>query len=171
MKKTFLAVAVLFSAATSFAQTEVTTEPDGTKIIRGFMTRSQLVNDTAFKWYNENQKNYAPNAGSMQTIRTYKDSVHILAFGGTWCDDTKQILPKVTALTDASGFSPDRFTLIGVDRNKKTLYHLAEAFNVTRVPTFIILKNGKEIGRVVEYGNMGMPDKEVADIIAAAFKK
>jgi hypothetical protein len=69
-------------------------------------------------------------------------------------------------LSDASGLSPDRITLIGVDHNKKTIQHLSEAFNVTNVPTFIVMKNGKEIGRVVEYGTTGMFDRELGQIIA-----
>ena len=51
-------------------------------------------------------------------------------------------------------FLQDRVTLIGVDREKKTLSHLSEALNVTNVPTIIVLKNGKEMGRVVEYGKL-----------------
>jgi hypothetical protein len=34
------------------------------------------------------------------------------------------------------------------------------------VPTFIILQNGKEMGRVVEYGKTGNVEKELADIVA-----
>jgi hypothetical protein len=64
-----------------------------------------------------------------------------------------------------AGFSKDRVTLIGVDRSKKTLSHLAEALNVKNVPTIIVLKNGKEIGRVVEYGKYGMFDKELGEVI------
>jgi thiol-disulfide isomerase/thioredoxin len=171
MKKLLLATATLFLSVIGFAQNEVTTETDGTKIIKGFITRAELANEPSFTWMAENQKNYTPNASTLQALKTYKDSVHILAFGGTWCGDTKHILPQVLSVADAAGFSPDRMTIIGVDRSKKTLQHLTEAFNVTRVPTFIVLKDGKEIGRVVEYGNIGMPDKEIGDIITAGFKK
>jgi hypothetical protein len=34
------------------------------------------------------------------------------------------------------------------------------------VPTIIVLKDGKEIGRVVEYGKTGMFDKELGEIIS-----
>ncbi|HYK56211.1 MAG TPA: thioredoxin family protein, partial [Flavisolibacter sp.] len=67
--------------------------------------------------------------------------------------------------------SQDRVVLLGVDHNKKTIEHLAEAFGVTNVPTFIVMKNGKEIGRVVEYGKYGMFDKELGEIISGAAKK
>jgi hypothetical protein len=38
------------------------------------------------------------------------------------------------------------------------------------VPTFIVIKDGKEVGRVVEYGKEGQLDKELGHIVAAAFK-
>lgn len=99
-----------------------------------------------------------------------KDAVQLVIFGGTWCDDTKQLLPKFFSTADAAGVAESRITLIGVDRSKKTLYNLAEAFGVTNVPTFIVMKDGKEIGRVVEYGKTGTPEKEVAELIAGAKK-
>lgn len=167
----FIAFALVLSYV-SFAQNnEVTFEKDGTKIVRGFLTKRDLVTDTSFRWFAENQKGYTPNADAVQALRTYKDSVNIIAFGGTWCGDTKHILPQFYATADAAGFSPDRITLIGVDRNKKTIQNLSEAFGITNVPTFIIMKNGKEVGRVVEYGNYGLPDKEVGELVAKAFKK
>jgi hypothetical protein len=55
--------------------------------------------------------------------------------------------------------------VIGVDRNKKTISHLTEAFNVINVPTVIVMKDGKELGRVVEYGRYGMVENDLADIV------
>jgi thiol-disulfide isomerase/thioredoxin len=163
----FIAFVLLISAQAAFAQpAEVTLEPTGTKILKGFVTQAQLATDTSFKWYAENQKGFTPDAATVQSIRAAKDSIYILAFGGTWCGDTKHILPQVYATIDAAGFSPDHFTLLGVDRNKKTINHLSESFGITNVPTFIVLKNGKEIGRVVEYGKIGMPEREIGEIVA-----
>jgi thiol-disulfide isomerase/thioredoxin len=161
-----LFIASLLSIATWAQPAEVTKDGSGNKVIRGFMTQKELTTDSSFQWYAANLKGYTPLEGTVQAFKNAKDSIHILAFGGTWCDDTKHILPKFFATTDAAGFSADHITLLGVDLNKKTINHLSEAFNVTRVPTFIVLKNGKEIGRVVEYGKIGMPEKEVGEIIA-----
>ena len=98
-------------------------------------------------------------------MKAQKDSVHYMVFGGTWCSDTQNILPKFFALTDAAGIAPAHITLIGVDRSKKTIHHLTEAFNVTRVPTIIVMKNGIETGRVVEHGKYGMFDKELGEVL------
>ncbi|HVE61307.1 MAG TPA: thioredoxin family protein [Chitinophagaceae bacterium] len=170
MKK-FLFILSLFITQFVFAQSaEITKDASGNKIIKGFMTKNDIAGDSAFAWYAQNQKGYEPDPGALQAFKSAKDSIHILAFAGTWCSDTKTLLPKFFALTDAAGFSQDRITLLGVDRNKKTIHHLAEAFKIINVPTFIVLKNGEEIGRVVEYGKYGMIDKELGEIINSSSK-
>ena len=167
MMKQLLFVAVLFSSAlAAVAQTEVSRDAGGNKIIKGFMSRQELATDSAFSWFALNQKGYTPEQNAVQAFRNQKDSINIIAFGGTWCGDTRNLLPKFFALTDAAGFSNDRVTLIGVDHSKKTIQHLTEAFGVTHVPTFIVMKNGKEIGRVVEYGRYGMFDRELGEIVS-----
>ena len=89
---------------------------------------------------------------------------------GTWCEDSQFIIPKFYLLLDAAGFSQDRVTLIGVDRKKQTLSHLTEALNITNVPTIIVLKNGKEAGRVIEFGKNGLFDMELGDILKSLDK-
>ncbi len=145
---------------------EISYDVHGNKIIKGFISKKELVTDTAFTWFAKNQSGYVPDLSALQALRAGKDSISIIAFGGTWCGDTKNILPKFYLLADAAGLSPDQITLIGVDHNKKTIQHLSEAFNITNVPTFIVMKNGKEVGRVVEYGHYGMFDKELGEIVS-----
>jgi thiol-disulfide isomerase/thioredoxin len=173
MKKiAFLSIA-LFTATLLFAQSavEISRDHNGSKVLKGFIAKKELVTDTAFSWFVQSQKSFTPNADVVKQYAAAKDSVNILVFGGTWCDDTKHLLPNFIATTDAAGFPVDHITLIGVDRNKKTLFNLSETFNITNVPTFIAMKNGKEIGRVVEYGRMGMPEKELAEMITASAAK
>ncbi|MBD0296897.1 MAG: thioredoxin family protein [Flavisolibacter sp.] len=167
----FLLMAVLAVQAVAAQSAEVSRDASGNKILKGFITKNELASDTAFRWFAENQKGYTPEQNALQALRQNKDAVHILAFGGTWCGDTKYILPKFFMLADAAGISPDHITLLGVDHNKKTIQHLSEAFNIINVPTFIVLKNGQEVGRVVEYGKYGMFDKELGEIVAAGAKK
>jgi thiol-disulfide isomerase/thioredoxin len=165
MKQILIAAFVIFSVQIASAQTEITREANGTKVVKGFMTKQELATDSAFTWYAENQKGYTPDQNALQLLRANRDSINIVAFGGTWCGDTKYILPKFFVLADAAGLSPDRVTMLGVDRSKKTIQHLSEAFGITNVPTLIVMKNGKEVGRVVEYGHTGLFDKDLAEIL------
>ena len=170
MKKVFFLLITIVSAQFVFAQTpaaEVSHE-GSTKIIKGFMSKKELASDTAFSWYAQNVKSFSPNADVVKQYAANKAGISLVVFGGTWCGDTKALLPKFFATTDAAGIGESQITLIGVDRSKKSLFNLTEAFGITNVPTFIVMKNGKEVGRVVEYGKIGSPEKEVADIISAA---
>ncbi|MDQ6609209.1 MAG: hypothetical protein M3Y85_05255, partial [Bacteroidota bacterium] len=139
MKKFFIFTIAVLSVTYIFAQSglEVSREANGTKILKGFIPKSVLTTDTAFNWYAQNAKGYTPATEAVQQFTAARDSVNLIIFGGTWCGDTKHLLPQFFTTTDAAGFPENRITLIGVDRSKKTLYNLSEAFNITNVPTFI----------------------------------
>jgi thiol-disulfide isomerase/thioredoxin len=166
MKKLLFILAIGFAINVSAQDTQVTTESGGTKIIKGFFTKKDIATDSSFTWFAANQQGYTPEQNALQALKANRDSINIIAFGGTWCGDTRNILPKFFVLADAAGLPQDRITLIGVDRSKKTIQHLSEAFNIVNVPTIIVMKNGKELGRVVEYGKYGMFDKELGEIIS-----
>lgn len=166
MKQFLLIAVVLLSAQIVFSQTEVSQDASGNKVLKGFVTKQVLATDSSFKWFAENQKDYKPDQNALQLLRANRDSINIMAFGGTWCGDTKFILPKFFVLADAAGLSQDRITLLGVDHNKKTIEHMSEVFGITNVPTIIVMKNGKEMGRVVEYGHTGLFDRDLAEILA-----
>lgn len=170
MRRILLAATLLISVF-SFAQTQYEVSHNGgDKILKGIISRDLIGNDTSFKWYSQNQAGYQPNETAVNALKAKSSGLQLIVFAGTWCSDTKIILPKFFALTDAATFSSEQITLIGVDRNKKTLSHLAEALGVVNVPTIIVMKEGKEIGRVVEYGKTGAWDKELGEIINAISK-
>ncbi len=165
-------VLTLLLSHTGFAQNqfEVLVERPGEKSLKGIISREVLENDSSFKWYAENLKGYSPNAKALEGLKKQADSIQLLAFMGTWCEDSHFVIPKFYSLLDAAGFSKQRVTLIGVDRSKKTLSHLAEALDVKNVPTLIVLKNGKEMGRVVEFGKYGMFDMDLGEILSSMDK-
>ena len=165
MKKILLAVLVGFCLSPAFSQGFEVINEGSQHILKGFISRDQLEKDTSYKWYASNKSGYTPNAEALAALSGNKDSIQLIVFMGTWCGDSHFIIPKFYSLTDAGGFSQDRITLFGVDRRKKTISHLTEALNVKNVPTIIVMKNGRELGRVVEYGKYGMWDKELGEII------
>jgi len=157
----------LFSGAVfAQSQAEISRDSEGNKILKGIISRKELEMDTAFSWWAENLKGYTPQSQALTELKK-NHNIEFIAFIGTWCSDSKFIIPKFFSFIDAAGFPEDRVTLIGVDRNKKTLGHLAEAMNIVDVPTIIVMKDGKEAGRVVEYGKYGLFDKELGEIIAS----
>jgi thiol-disulfide isomerase/thioredoxin len=169
LSKLFITGFLAFIAFTSFAQVqyEVSADPKHpeAKILKGIINKNIIKSDTSYKWYAENQKYYGSPDTSIVGAMQRDKAVKYILFGGTWCDDTRFILPKFFLLQEKAGIADDRITLFGVDREKQTLGNIASALNITNVPTIIVMKDGKELGRVVEYGKTGKWDKELAEIV------
>jgi hypothetical protein len=168
MKKLLITIILFFLVAGSvFAQMQAEISRDaknGSKVIKGILTRHDLESDTAFGWYAENLKSYHPQPTAVAALRK-NPNIEFIVFMGTWCDDSHFIVPKFFSLLDSSGISADKVSMFGCDREKKTLRHFSEAMNVTNVPTIIVMNQGKEVGRVIEYGKTGYWDKELGEII------
>ena len=137
-----------------------------TVVMKGVLTRNILEKEKAFTWMTENRKYGSADAGAVKIFSQQKNLFTVLIFGGTWCHDSQNILPVFYRLVDKSGFPDNSITLVGVDRQKTAPHNWHTTWNITMVPTFIILQNGKEMGRVVEYGKTGNVEKELADIVA-----
>ena len=169
MKHIFLIAIIIGLGILTKAQSEYEVSSDGTnKILKGLINRELLAGDTAFQWITTNQSGYTPNMAAVNALKAKGSGLELLVFGGTWCADTKDLLPKFFSILDAASFPEKQLTLVGVDHDKKTTTHLSEDMHITKVPTFIVLKDGKEIGRVEEYGKEGDWDKELAGIINSA---
>lgn len=170
MKHIFLIAIIIGLGILTRAETEYEVSGNGSgKILKGLISRDLLSGDTAFTWFTENQSGYTPHSAEVTALQAKSRQVRFLVFGGTWCNNTQYLLPKFFSLLDAASVPGNQVTLIGVDREKHAANHLAEDLHITRLPTFIVLKDGKEVGRVEEYGKTGQWEKEIAAIVSRSF--
>jgi hypothetical protein len=170
MKHIFLVALIVGLGFLTRAQKGYEVSNDGTnKILKGLISRDMLENDTAFKWFHRNQIGYTPDAETVSVLKAKRPEVQFIVFGGTWCEDTQNLLPKFYVLLDAAAIPDDQVQVIGVDHQKKSIDHLPEDMHLTNTPTFIVMKGGKEVGRVTEYGKNGQWDKEIGEIVATKF--
>lgn len=63
------------------------------------------------------------------------------------------------------GLSEKRTTLIALDRLFNTVKDLSITWKVSNIPSAIVLKDGKEVGRVEENGKAGQVDKSLAEVL------
>ncbi len=134
----------------------ITVESQGTKIVVGKFKRSLLESDSSFSWYRRNYDAFTPDSASIAYLSTAAHNVDFIVVGGTWCGDTKRELPKFFKTVSLSHIPESNIELYGVDRSKKSNDGLTEKYDITRVPTFILFSDGKEIGRIVESTKNGM---------------
>lgn len=136
-----------------------------TKVLKGLLQRSDIESDTAFKWFKQNMQYGRADDAAVNAFKKNMGKFSVIVFVGTWCEDSQNMLPVFYRLADKAAIPADNIFLIGVDRSKTTSQNLQKAFNVTLIPTFIVMKDGKEVGRVVEYGKYGQIDKDLGEIV------
>jgi thiol-disulfide isomerase/thioredoxin len=91
-----------------------------------------------------------------------RDGAEVLVFFGGWCPDSKREVPRFLKIADAAKFPPRAIKFYALDRTKKSNDGLTDQFSIERVPTFIFLRGGGEIGRIVETPNVGMEQDMLA---------
>ena len=115
----------------------------------GRVTRQELYREfPAFLIY---AKEYTPGADSIGKIKQISKHLDILLFLGTWCPDSISEAPKFLKVFDEANNANLKLQILGVDRDKDDGAGLCEKYEIKRVPTILVLKNKRELGRIVEY--------------------
>jgi thiol-disulfide isomerase/thioredoxin len=170
MKKIVLIALVIASCQPtqkiSFTTSEAIHENKNEKTLQGIINRNVIEADTTFKWFGNNFKYAQPSTAAIETFNLKKNKFKLIVFGGTWCEDTQNLLPMFYKLVEKSNYPQKKITLVGVNRKKESGNNLSAQYHITKVPAFIVLNNdGNEVGRVVEYGKYNAIDKELAEIV------
>lgn len=152
IKLLFLATAYLIAGLHSCSSENyvVEMEPSGTKILKGYIERTQLESDSLFSWYTTNYESYTLDFVTIHEIEPNSKNIHFVLVVGTWCSDSKREVPQLFKIFDAAKISSDKVLMFGVDRTKKSQDGTTEKYNILRVPTLILFKGEQEIGRIVE---------------------
>ena len=103
-----------------------------------------------FESNQEFQENYSEyNSNSLLNFSLFRD-VEIFVLFGTWCHDSKREVPRFLKLLSDSKVSENQINLIGLNFMKNDSQDRGKKFKIKKTPTFIILRNQVEIGRIVE---------------------
>ena len=81
----------------------------------------------------------------------------VTVFFGTWCSDSGRELPRLWRALDELGvLSPGEIRYIGVDRDKSEPAAWVEGNDLQLIPTFVVNREGREVGRIVESSPHGI---------------
>lgn len=143
----------------------VETEKYGTMLL-GRQTKHQLSKEPFSDWYNEEHKEYEFDNQVVNDLQKNKiNSYDIIVFFGTWCGDSHRELPRLIKILDTVKYPEEKLTLIAVNRKKETPDGEDLPYNIKRVPTIILKKYGKEVGRIIESPTSGSLEKDLLEII------
>ncbi len=151
MKKCLLSLLAITIISCSAQKQEVTASKDSSGSLVGIANKDSLLQEPYSNWFTPNYDAYVLDEAIVEKIEPLVRNVTVKAFMGTWCGDSKEQTPVFYKIMDKADFKYKNLELISVNRSKKTPDNLQKGFDIIRVPTFIFYRDGKEIGRFVEY--------------------
>lgn len=106
---------------------------------------------------------YTASPGRIETLRQQGEGVRVRVYFGTWCPFCAEMVPRVLKIEQELEGSATRFEYYGLPRQIKDDAE-ARAMNITGVPTGIVYRGGKEIGRV-SGNSWRSPEQAILDIL------
>lgn len=125
-------------------------EKNGELVFNGIVTFDDLYNEPTFTWFRSDGETYKPDAASITYLAGHLEDFKMVIFMGTWCDDSHYLLPRLEKILEMAGKHMSPPLMYGTDRAKTTKGGEHTQFNITLVPTVILMKDGKEAGRITE---------------------
>ncbi|MHB1051287.1 MAG: thioredoxin family protein [Bacteroidota bacterium] len=120
-------------------------------VITGEFDRTVVNSDDVSRiWYEKNYSEYRVDSTRIAEIGRLQENIRYVIVAGTWCGDSKRQLPRLFKIFDAAHISEKRVKMFGVDRSKKSDKLKLDQYSVQYVPTIIVFRHEREIGRIVE---------------------
>lgn len=138
---------------------------DTQSMIVGKFTKEDLQKTPFNTWFESGYEEFEPSAEAVEAIKANISDYEIVGFIGTWCPDSRREIPKFFKILDEAGYDLSKLTMVGVTRSKSTPENFEEGYDLQRVPTFIFLKDGKEVNRFVEYAGESI-EADIAKIVS-----
>ena len=103
------------------------------------------------------------DAEAARALAAVEPGGEVTVFFGTWCSDSKRELARLwRAFDEVGGEVPFAVHWIGVDRDKKEPADRVAGADLRYVPTFVVARDGREVGRIVETSPHGIENDLLA---------
>ena len=137
-------------------------------VVVGQTTREQIL--AAVPDWAQAEAESRPDAATAQALATVEPGAEIDVFLGTWCGDSRREVPRFWRALDLAGPAvPFEVHYIGVDEDKKEPSAPVTNNGIQYVPTFIVRRNGQEVGRIVEDAPGGI-EKDLLSLLTGQSK-
>ena len=132
-------------------------------ILTGWLTQQQIFNQ--LQEYQLENDRYQPDNAFIEKLKKSTTAVQVIVFFGSWCSDSQREVPRFLKIMELVQNPGMTFKMLGLDRSKRDEGGLAEGYQIEFVPTFVVLHNEQEIGRIVETPTVGI-EQDLVEILA-----
>ena len=136
---------------------------NGYLVYRGAFTFADLQQQPAFGWLDTGITAYQPKTAAINALKDKLKDCTLLVFMGTWCSDSRDLVPRLYKVLEQAGYPTSQIQLYGMDRPKNSGTGAETTWKVTLVPTIIVLKGNKELGRITETARKSV-EEDLAEI-------
>lgn len=137
-----------------------------TNIWMGKRTLKEIKANKKIEWFTDGYKDYKPDTAvikEIQSLKCYSD-VRIVVVAGSWCDDTRVLVPQFCKMFDLCKFDESKLEFYFVDKDKNDPENCKKKFDIFKIPTFIIYKKNYDAGRVIESTQKNI-ESDILDIL------
>jgi thiol-disulfide isomerase/thioredoxin len=128
--------------------------PDDSVLV-GTVTREQV--EAAVPDWVQAETASQPDREAAGALAAVEPGADVTIFLGTWCGDSRRELSRLwRALDEAGGSVPFDIHYIAVDHLKEQPADRIAASGIRFVPTLIVSRGGREVGRIVEESPNGV---------------
>ena len=113
---------------------------------------------------------YEPDGAIVERLRAIDAPVTLQVVLATWCGDSRQHVPRLLKSIARAANPNITVELTGIGPEFVTPMAVIAEENITNVPTVIVRRAGREIGRMVETPAAKSVEEDVADIVAGTPK-
>ncbi|RKS98142.1 TlpA family protein disulfide reductase [Chryseobacterium defluvii] len=154
-----------FNAQKVVVNREVETQNDG-KMLLGHQLKEQFLKAPYADWYVKEHDEYALDQKAVEQLKKNKiNSYNLIVFMGTWCEDSHRDFPRLMKILEELKYPDNKLTIIAVNRKKESPTGDEGRYNIQKVPTIIVEKYGKEIGRIIEMPTTGYIERDLVEIL------
>jgi thiol-disulfide isomerase/thioredoxin len=107
---------------------------------------------------------YEPNDELVARLKAIDEPIALQVVMATWCGDSRQHVPRLLKSIAKANNPNITVDIVGVGPEFVTPMETIASANITNVPTVIVQRNGKELGRFVETPANGTVEDDVCDI-------
>lgn len=144
---------------------EVESKNDG-KMLLGTQTLDQFRKEPFKTWFDEEYNRYQIDQSSLAELKKEKlNSYSLVVFVGSWCEDSHREFPRLIKILETLKYNTEKMQIISVNRKKESPAGEEGLYNISRVPTIIVKKYGKEIGRITEMPETGYLERDLLNIL------
>jgi hypothetical protein len=110
-------------------------------------------------------ESYQPSQSAVAAIKSVEKETKVTVALGTWCPDSKNYVPKLMKAILAAANDKIKVQFLGIDNQFRDPMETIQKLKVVNVPTVIVERGGREIGRIIETPALASVEEDLAAIL------